>query len=238
MTRKKLLYQHGLKSIFKISRANIQSYLECARCFYLNLVKGISKPKGLPLPINMAIDSILKNEFDYYRNLNECHPEVKEILKLNLKPLNEDKFFQWRKEASIYHEDTNFNITGKFDDVWVDEKQNKLFLADYKSGAVSKDKDFTLHESFRNQMDIYYWIAKQLDNRFVATSYFYFKRIQKKPFMNESNFITEIVEYEADDRWVEEIIQNLKKDLESAIPPKSNENCQYCQFIELRKEIA
>ena len=39
---------------------------------------------------------------------------------------------------------------------------NQLFLADYKSGAVSNSGEFTLHESFRNQMDIYLWIGKQL----------------------------------------------------------------------------
>ena len=64
---KKKLYSPNQNELFQISRSNIQSFLECPRCFYLQTIKGIKHPSGLPLPINMAIDSILKKEFDYYR---------------------------------------------------------------------------------------------------------------------------------------------------------------------------
>ena len=65
------------------------------------------------------------------------------------------------KRSIIFHKETNFNIIGKFDDVWKNPNNNQLFLADYKSDAVSNSGEFTLHESFRNQMDIYLWIGKQ-----------------------------------------------------------------------------
>ena len=58
---KKKLYSPNQNELFQISRSNIQSFLECPKCFYLQIVRGIKKPSGLPLPINMAIDSILKN---------------------------------------------------------------------------------------------------------------------------------------------------------------------------------
>lgn len=237
MGRKKLLYKNKTSDIFKISRSNIQSYLECPKCFYLESVHGIKKPAGFPLPINMAVDSILKNEFDHYRAQGREHPEVKQILNLNLKPFNEDQFFDWRKNACVYHKETNFNIFGKLDDVWINEDKQKLYLADYKSGAVSTTKKFELHESFRNQMDIYLWIAKQLDPRFQEISFFYYKKLKKGDFMNESNFVTEIVEYPADDRWVEEIIVHLKRDLDNTQPPNSHSECKHCHYSSKRLEL-
>ena len=61
---KKKLYIPNQKSTFQLSRSNIQSYLECPRCFYLNTVLSIKRPSGLPLPINMAIDSLWRKTIE------------------------------------------------------------------------------------------------------------------------------------------------------------------------------
>ena len=235
MGRRKVLYVPGSKESFKLSRLNIQNYLECPLCFYIENIYGIKKPSGFPLTINMAVDSILKKEFDHYREDNNCHPEVANILKLNIKPLNSENFYNWRKNACVLHDETNFTISGKFDDVWINDK--KLYLADYKSGAVSTTKEFVLHESFRNQMDIYLWIAKQLDNNFTGTTFFYYKKLKKNNFMNKSKFITEIVEYSANDMWVEEIIIQIKSVLENKSPPDSNPDCKHCLYSSQRMEV-
>ena len=237
MGKKKALYQPRSNQVYKLSRSNIQTYLECPHCFYLEAIYGLKKPPGLPLPINMAIDSILKKEFDHYRLQAQPHPEVEKILKIKYTPYGDEPFYQWRKEASVFHKETNFNIIGKFDDVWKNPNNNQLFLADYKSGAVSNSGEFTLHESFRNQMDIYLWIGKQLHPNFSETTFFYYKKLQKDESMNKSHFITEIVEYPADDRWVEEIIIQIKDTLESSMPPSSNKECKQCQYVQKRKEI-
>ena len=235
MGRRKALYVPGSKESFKLSRLNIQNYLECPLCFYIENIYGIKKPSGFPLTINMAVDSILKKEFDHYREDNSCHPEVSKILKLNIKPLNSENFYNWRKNACVLHDETNFTISGKFDDVWINDK--KLYLADYKSGAVSTTKEFVLHESFRNQMDIYLWIAKQLDNNFTGTTFFYYKKLKKNNFMNKSKFITEIVEYSANDMWVEEIIIQIKSVLENKSAPDSNPDCKHCLYSSQRMEV-
>ena len=227
---KKKLYIPNQKSTFQLSRSNIQSYLECPRCFYLNTVLSIKRPSGLPLPINMAIDSILKNEFDYYRLNDTPHPEVEKFLHSPIKPYNGEEFVEWRKGAKILNNSTNFEILGKFDDVWTNEDSSELYLSDYKGGAVSATGTSTLHQSFRNQMDIYLWIAKQLDGRFTNRSFFYYKKLKKEKFMDGSKFITEIVEYIANDDWVEEVIAKIKVCLDSDTPPDSHQDCKYCDY--------
>lgn len=228
---KKKLYSPNQNEIFQISRSNIQSFLECPRCFYLQTIKGIKHPSGLPLPINMAIDSILKKEFDYYREKNTPHPEVQKFLHTPIRPYQGDEFVGWRKGAKFVHEQTNFEILGKFDDVWCSEDGSELYLADYKGGAVSASGTSELHQSFRNQMDIYLWIAKKIDNRFSNRSFFYYKKLKKEDFMDDSKFITEIVEYIADDSWVEQTIIDLHSSLNSDTPPKPHGECKHCNYI-------
>ena len=97
MGKRKALYVQGSNETFKLSRLNIQNYLDCPLCFYIENIHGIKKPSGFPLTINMAVDSILKKEFDHYRENNNCHPEVSKILKLNMKPLNNENFSYRRR---------------------------------------------------------------------------------------------------------------------------------------------
>ena len=56
----------------------------------------------------MAIDSILKKEFDYYREKNTPHPEVQKFLHAPIRPYQGDEFKGWRKGAKFVHEQTNF----------------------------------------------------------------------------------------------------------------------------------
>ena len=233
---KKKLYIPSQKEKFTISRTNIQSYLECQKCFYLNLVKGIKHPPGFPLALNMAIDSILKKEFDFYREAKKPHPNFNEKINNSLFPYSGDEFYDWRKSAKIFHKETNFEVLGKFDDIWSNEDQSKLYLADYKSGTINAEGTNTLNQSYKNQMDIYFWIAKQLDSRFENKSFFYYQKLKKENSMSDSKFITFILEYNADDHWVEKTLVDIKKLLDSKSIPNQNDNCAYCKYVDEIKE--
>ena len=50
--------------MIKISRSKIDLFLECPRCFYLDVVKKIKRPPGFPFNLNNAVDMLLKKEFN------------------------------------------------------------------------------------------------------------------------------------------------------------------------------
>ena len=52
MGKRKALYLQGSNETFKLSRLNIQNYLDCPLCFYIENIHGIKKPSGYPLTIN------------------------------------------------------------------------------------------------------------------------------------------------------------------------------------------
>src|SRR3989338_11129195 len=59
---------------FRLSRNRLDMYVRCPRCFYLNMRYRVKPPDGFPFTLNSAVDTLLKREFDLYRNLALPHP--------------------------------------------------------------------------------------------------------------------------------------------------------------------
>ena len=56
-----------MSEIIKLSRSTVEKYLSCPRCCELDKNYQI-KPPSLPFTLNIAVDNLCKNEFDYYRS--------------------------------------------------------------------------------------------------------------------------------------------------------------------------
>ena len=67
-TRKSSIYDKKSNAPFKISRSKFFNFLSCKRCFYLDRVKGLKEPSMPGWALNVAVDELLKKEFDQYRN--------------------------------------------------------------------------------------------------------------------------------------------------------------------------
>ena len=62
------------KEPFKISRSKIDLFVECPRCFYLDVRLGVKRVSGPPFTLNNAVDELLKREFDAHRAEGSQHP--------------------------------------------------------------------------------------------------------------------------------------------------------------------
>ena len=62
-----------MSEIIKLSRSTVEKYLSCPRCCVLDKKYQI-KPPSLPFTLNIAVDNLCKNEFDFYRKIQEPHP--------------------------------------------------------------------------------------------------------------------------------------------------------------------
>ena len=67
-TRKASIYDKKSNTPFKISRSKFFNFMSCKRCFYLDRVKGLKEPSMPGWALNVAVDELLKKEFDQYRN--------------------------------------------------------------------------------------------------------------------------------------------------------------------------
>ena len=59
-------YQPNQTQPFRISRSKVDLFLNCPRCFYLDVRLGIKRPSGFPFNLNSAVDALLKKELPYW----------------------------------------------------------------------------------------------------------------------------------------------------------------------------
>ena len=60
----------------KLSRTQVSMFKECPRCFYMKKRHGIGTPGSPPYLLNSAVDGLLKNEFEIYRESQTPHRRI------------------------------------------------------------------------------------------------------------------------------------------------------------------
>lgn len=174
--RTRNLYDPASKEPYRLSRSQIDLFMNCRRCFYLDRRLGVARPPGYPFTLNSAVDELLKREFDMHRVNGTKHP-LQAKYDIDAIPLAHEKIDEWRdalRRGVVYHHAaTNLRITGGIDDVWV-KTDGELIVVDYK--ATSKKEEVNLDAEwqigYKRQMEVYQWLFRR--NGFKVSNIGYF----------------------------------------------------------------
>ncbi|PIS05515.1 MAG: hypothetical protein COT81_00680 [Candidatus Buchananbacteria bacterium CG10_big_fil_rev_8_21_14_0_10_42_9] len=233
--RDRNLYDTKSKVPFKLSRTRLENFINCQRCFYLDRRLGVDQPPGFPFNLNSAVDHLLKKEFDLHRAKNEKHPLMKHY-KVDAVPYQNSNLDQWRDNftgVQFLHAPTNFLVFGAVDDIWINP-QDELIVVDYK--ATSKDGPISIdaewQNSYKRQMEVYQWLLRQNGFKVNNTGYFVYVNGKRdaKAFDGKLEFDINLIPYTGDDSWVEDVLLEAKKCLESKHIPKASPDCDYCNY--------
>ena len=228
---------------YMISRSAIDLFVECPRCFYLDKRLGTARPPGFPFSLNTAVDTLLKKEFDIHRAKKEIHPLMKKY-GIDAVPYAHERLDEWRDARSrgikFFHQPTNLIIKGGIDDVWVNPK-GELHIVDYKAtsknGEVNIDADW--QQGYKRQMEVYQWLFR--NNGFKVSNIGYFVYCNgdadKKAFDGKLEFDVAVIPYEGRDGWIEKVIFDIRKCLESEKMPLASDNCDYCAYSRTRQGL-
>ncbi len=236
------LYEKDKKEPFKLSRTKIENFIKCPRCFYLDRKLGIAQPPGFPFTLNSAVDTLLKKEFDIYRAKQKIHP-LMDHYGLKAVPFRNEKINEWRENfvgVQYLHAPTNFLIFGAVDDVWINENQ-ELMVVDYK--ATSSEEKPTLdaeyRQAYKRQMEIYQWLLRKNGFKVSSTGYFVYANGKKdlEAFDGKLEFDVDLLDYTGDDSWVEKILLDIKKCLDSDNIPDYTSDCDFCNYQQKIKKI-
>lgn len=210
----------------------MQLMKECPRCFWLHKNKGISRPQGYPYTLSIAVDQLLKAEFDGFRQKGELHPVLASHNGLAEARLFADthQLKKWRNnfEGLQYH-DGNLNATlfGAIDDI-LEFPDGKLAVIDYKSSGA---KEITVYDDYQMQMDVYTHILEELGHKTARKGYFVFYIVDKnKGFDGRLPFRGEVREVTTEPSYVGDLFAKAVELARSDTPPKSSEECKYCKF--------
>lgn len=242
-----LPYKPGQLAPFKLSRSKIELFMQCQRCFWLDVRLKITRPRTAPFNINNAIDTLFKKEFDIYRAKAEPHPIMLNN-KLDVVPYASDKLDDWRENfvgVQALHGPTNLLIFGAVDDLWVNPA-DEIMVVDYK--ATSKDREVSISSdwqiTYKRQMEIYQWLLRANDLKVSSTGYFVYTngRTDVDGFYDKLDFKTKLIAYTGSDAWIEPILNKIKKCMDSDNMPAVGDDimggpCSYCSYARARTEL-
>ncbi len=229
-------------STLKISRSGLKLFLECPRCFWLDIHHKIKRPPGYPYTLSAAVDYLVKQEFDKYRVEGELPPIFKKHGIRDAKLYNGDNLIEWRnnfKGVAYWDEDLNAILYGAVDDV-LEFSDGSLAVVDYKS---SGSKEITIYDDYQKQMDVYNWILRQKGYEIHPEAFFVFYQVIKEGengFKNALNFKEELKSVRVNAEWVgpafEAAVELARSDGSPSKSGNAQKHCDHCHYVEMASE--
>ena len=250
-----------------ISRSKFDDFKKCPKCFYLEVIKGFMPPGTPQFTMNKKTDELLKKEFDFCREEGISHKFLKEkdlehiipyknneiaknIYGKVIKKSKTDEPYKvmeaWRTN---YHgvqarfKKENIVLYGSVDDIWLDTKNDKFIMVDYKSQAnvksVSQDTYFkdAYKSSYQTQLDFYAYLLKAQNIKKVSDdAYLYVVNARglEQEFDNKLLFEPTLIRTKIKTDYLEDEIQNMIDTMNSTKIPDSNKSCNNCAYARQR----
>ncbi len=224
---------------WRLSRSKIELFNECPRCFYLDNKLGTGRPRGPAFTLNIAVDTLLKKEFDFHRANGTAHPLMQKY-GIDAVPFQHKNMNTWRENfegVEYFHEPTGFTVSGAVDDIWVNPK-GELIVVDYKAtskaGTITTLEDSSWNEQYKRQMGVYQWLLRNNGFEVSSTGYFVYANASsdKKAFDGQLEFEVTVVPSDGSADWIDDILPKIKKTLDASTLPASGKDCEYCPYRE------
>ena len=236
------IYKHNQSEDFKISRGKFSDFLTCPRCFYIDRVIGLDSPGTPGWTLNETTDLLLKKEFDACRETQTPHRLFLENGLEHLVPFQHPNMDKWRD--SLRHglmtrfADTNIILTGGVDDIWQNNENGKLVVADYKSQANTKELEPNSYlsdpykEGYKAQMDFYAYLLQQMGFEVEGTAYFLVCSADRMAdgFYGEMKFQEVLIPYQWNSDWIHGKVIDIIDLLNYNNTPNSNPSCKNCAY--------
>lgn len=217
--------------MLKLSRSKLELFLECPRCFWLDVLKGIKRPAPAPYTINTAVDFLLKQEFDTHRENGTAHYLIKKY-NINAIPYKCEQIDAWRNNFTgvrFEHKAADFLVFGAVDDIWINPEK-ELIVVDYKATGA---KEYKIYDSYKRQLEIYQWLLLRNNYKVSQTGYFLFAKVNKNGGFAEGrlSFDFFLEPQEGDTAWIEGALLDARKNLDGRLP-LAKSGCSYCEFVQ------
>lgn len=224
---------------WRLSRSKIDLFVECPRCFYLDNKLGTGRPRGPAFTLNVAVDALLKKEFDVHRAGASAHP-LMEQYGIDAVPFQHPDMDIWRenfKGLEYRHPETGLTVSGAVDDVWVNPA-GELIVVDYKAtskeGRIVTLADSSWEEQYRRQIGVYQWLLRKNGFTVSDTGYFVYANASsdKAAFDGQLEFEVTLVPCEGDTAWIDTILPKIKACLDGGVLPVKGTSCEFCPYRE------
>jgi len=213
-----------------LSPSALSLFKNCPRCFWLEKVKNIKRPRGIFPSLPGGMDRVIKTYFDTFRAQGTLPPELRiDTFKGIHLYDNQAQLEDWRawRTGLRYHENGEM-LSGMLDDLLV--KDGSYIPFDYKTkGSPTNEEDATKY--YQTQLDCY---ALMLEGNGLKTSGYGFLLYYSPKEVGENGqvrFEIQPIRIPTDPERAKALFHKALAILPGPAP-KSDPECEYCGWLE------
>lgn len=211
-----------------LSPSRLSLFIDCPRCFWLDLKKKSKRPSGIFPSLPSGMDSILKKYFDKFREKNELPPELRGVLKGQLFD-DMDRLSVWRnnfKGLQYLDEDSGILLRGAQDEVFV-TTAGEFIPVDFKTRGYPLKEDTAKH--YQHQMDIYCFLLHKnglKTTNFACLIFYHPIKVQGDGLVK---FKYDVVKMKTSMKNGEKLFMDAIEILQGP-EPETDGTCEWCSF--------
>ena len=214
----------------RLSPSTLNVFLECQKCFWLDQVKGIHRPRGIFPSLPGGMDGLIKKYFDKYRALGKLPPELEG--KLDGVELFQDgellnKWRNWRSALAYEDLETGAVLSGMLDDLGV--KGRQFVPLDYKTRGYDVKEGG--ENFYKNQLNCYGLMLRE--NQMPPAGYafllYYIPKEVAEGGMTRFDVVPKKVDIDPDEAL--KVLRDAAALLQGPMPETHSE-CIYCSWGE------
>ncbi|HQB11815.1 MAG TPA: PD-(D/E)XK nuclease family protein [Candidatus Omnitrophota bacterium] len=216
---------------FQVSPSGLSLFKDCPRCFWLEKVRGIKRPRGIFPSLPSGMDRVIKVYFDKFRARGALPPELLARpefrgLRLYENHAQLERWRNWRTGLEFF--ENGARLFGALDDLLV---ASDLYVPfDYKTkGSPTSEADATKY--YQTQLDCY---ALLLEANGMKTAGYGFLLYYSPSEVNENGnvaFEIQPIKIETDIERAKSLVRQSAA-VTGGAAPKASANCEYCNWLE------
>lgn len=207
-----------------LSPSGLNLFLECPKCFWLQEIRKIHRPKTAFPSLPGGMDLVIKSYFDTFRRKNSLPP----FLKIPGQLLEEELITEWRnsrKGIRWLDPKTKATLMGALDDCLIDG--GYYIPIDYKTrGWLIKENS---HTYYQNQLDCYTLLLEKNGFPHKNFAYLIFWSPKEVKGDNLVSFEIELVKVKTNPESALKTFHSAIKTLNGPIP-KHHSACTFCAW--------
>jgi len=213
-----------------LSPSALNLFKNCPRCFWLEKVKNIKRPRGIYPSLPTGMDRVIKTYFDTFRGRGLLPPELQIDAFKGIRLYdNQAQLELWRAwRTGLRYEKDGEVLSGMLDDLLV--KDDVYIPFDYKTkGSPTNEADATKY--YQTQLDCY---ALMLEGNGLKTAGYGFLLYYSPKEVGENgrvSFEIQPIRIETDTKRAEQLFHQALSIL-TGRAPESAGDCEYCGWLE------
>lgn len=208
--------------IHALSPSSLNLFEECQRCFYLQVVKKIRRPRGPMSSIPIKMDSIIKKYFNTYREKGILPPLIEGKIK-GVLPLDMPK--------TLYYEDKKNGVILKgLPDEYLQTEDQFIVPFDHKTKSKAPEET---HPSYQLQLDCYTFLLETNGYKTRNFGYLAYYHPEQCELHNGMDVQVTIIKVKTDPERVRKTLKKASEVLNGKLP-KVNRACEYCKWKALK----